>query len=121
MLLPAVQIIGSQSRGPVEASPDVIREGKTKPAAKKLPLESGCSGQAGPGRFRFSSKRRESTRNWAAMLICNFSEIDKITSRGEIRVVKGRFRTYGVNLEIVRGRLFYAGGPINQPSLDILA
>jgi translocation and assembly module TamB len=45
----------------------------------------------------------------------------KITSRGEIRVVRGRYKAYGVDLEIVRGRLFYAGGPINQPTLDILA
>ena len=45
----------------------------------------------------------------------------KIISKGEIKVVKGRYRAYGVDLEIVRGRLFYAGGAINQPTLDILA
>ncbi|OQC71635.1 MAG: Translocation and assembly module TamB [Deltaproteobacteria bacterium ADurb.Bin002] len=50
-----------------------------------------------------------------------FSDPERISGRGEIRVVKGRFRTYGVNLEIVRGHLFYAGGPVNQPALDILA
>jgi translocation and assembly module TamB len=50
-----------------------------------------------------------------------FQSLDKITSRGEIRVIKGRYKAYGVDLEIVRGRLFYAGGPINQPTLDILA
>ena len=36
-------------------------------------------------------------------------------------MIKGRYRTYGVNLEIIRGRLFFAGGPINNPSIDILA
>jgi translocation and assembly module TamB len=36
-------------------------------------------------------------------------------------VIRGSYRTYGVNLEIVRGRLFYAGDPLNQPTLDILA
>ena len=51
----------------------------------------------------------------------SLKSLDRITSRGEIRVVKGRYRTYGVNLEIVRGRLFYAGGPVNRPTLDILA
>jgi translocation and assembly module TamB len=50
-----------------------------------------------------------------------FHSLDKITSKGEIKVVKGRYKAYGVDLEIVRGRLFYAGGPINQPTLDILA
>jgi translocation and assembly module TamB len=51
----------------------------------------------------------------------SMSSLDRITSTGEIKVVKGRFRTYGVNLDIVRGRLFFAGGPINRPSLDFLA
>jgi translocation and assembly module TamB len=50
-----------------------------------------------------------------------FQSLDRIASRGEIRVVKGRYKVYGVDLEIVRGRLFYTGGPINQPTLDILA
>jgi translocation and assembly module TamB len=36
-------------------------------------------------------------------------------------VVKGRFRTYGVNLDIIRGRLFFTGGPIDRPTLDFLA
>ncbi len=51
----------------------------------------------------------------------SFSSLDRITSRGEIKVVKGRYRTYGVNLEIVRGRLFFAGGAIDRPTLDFLA
>ncbi len=51
----------------------------------------------------------------------SFRSLDSITSKGEIKVVKGRYRTYGVNLEIVRGRLFFAGGPLDSPSLDFLA
>jgi hypothetical protein len=30
--------------------------------------------------------------------------------QGEIKVLKGNYKTYGVNLQIVRGRIFYAGG-----------
>ncbi|SHJ61383.1 autotransporter secretion inner membrane protein TamB [Malonomonas rubra DSM 5091] len=40
---------------------------------------------------------------------------------GEIRVVKGRYASYGVNLDISRGNLIFNGGPLNQPLLDILA
>ena len=50
-----------------------------------------------------------------------FSDINEIASRGEIRVVKGTYNAYGVSLQIRRGRLFYAGGAITDPSLDILA
>ena len=120
VLLPAVQIIGSQSRGPVEASPDVIIEGKTKPTAKKLPLETDVQVRLVLGDsvlFKASGIDAQLGGN----VDLQFREIDKMTGRGEIRVVKGRYRTYGVNLEIIRGRLYYAGGLINQPSLDILA
>ena len=50
-----------------------------------------------------------------------FQKLDAIASKGEIRVVEGSYKTYGVSLQIMRGRLFYDGGPINQPALDILA
>ena len=47
--------------------------------------------------------------------------IDNISSSGEIRVVKGHYRAYGVDLDIVRGRLYYVDDPVDRPSLDILA
>ena len=120
VLLPEVQIIGSQSRGPVEASPDVIREGKTKPAAQKLPVNLDVQVKMILGdQVQFKASGIDA--QLGGQINLQFQNLDRITGRGEIRVVKGRFRTYGVNLDIVRGRLFYAGGPINQPVLDILA
>ena len=47
--------------------------------------------------------------------------IDSISSSGEIRVVKGHYRVYGVDLDIVRGRLYYVNEPVDQPNLDVLA
>jgi translocation and assembly module TamB len=46
---------------------------------------------------------------------------DQITARGEIRVVEGTYVGYGFNLRIDRGRLIFAGGPVDNPALDILA
>jgi len=40
---------------------------------------------------------------------------------GEINIAKGRYASYGVNLDISRGNLLFNGGPLNQPLLDILA
>ncbi|MEE9910185.1 MAG: translocation/assembly module TamB domain-containing protein [Deltaproteobacteria bacterium] len=120
VLLPVVQIIGSQTRGPVEASPDVIREGKAKPAARKLPINLDVQVKMILGdSVLFKASGIDAQLGGDIGL--QFQDPSKITGRGEIRVVKGRFRTYGVNLDIIRGRLFYAGTPINQPSLDILA
>ena len=47
--------------------------------------------------------------------------VEEITANGEIRVVEGIYSTHGVQLKIVRGRLLYAGGPVDRPTLDILA
>ncbi len=120
ILLPAVQIIGSQSHEPVAASPDVIRKGKPKPEDKKLPINLDVQVRITLGeevQFKASGIDAQLGGN----VDLQFRDPAKITGRGEIRVVKGRFRTYGVNLEIIRGRLFYAGTPINRPALDILA
>jgi translocation and assembly module TamB len=46
---------------------------------------------------------------------------EETQARGEIKVEKGHYGVYGVRLEISRGRFLFAGGPLTQPSLDILA
>lgn len=46
---------------------------------------------------------------------------DDIRGKGEVRVEKGSFRAYGVNLQITKGRLVFPGGPVSRPNLDILA
>ncbi|HSG29109.1 MAG TPA: translocation/assembly module TamB domain-containing protein, partial [Candidatus Krumholzibacterium sp.] len=41
--------------------------------------------------------------------------------QGEIRVAQGHYATYGLKLPIVRGRTTFSGGPLQDPTLDILA
>lgn len=43
------------------------------------------------------------------------------TGSGELQVVEGRYRAYGQTLRIDRGRFIFAGGPINNPNLDVRA
>lgn len=43
------------------------------------------------------------------------------TGRGELRVTEGRYKVYGQELKIDRGRLIFAGGPITDPGLDMRA
>lgn len=40
---------------------------------------------------------------------------------GELTVEEGRYRAYGQRLEVERGRILYAGGPLTNPGLDIQA
>ncbi|MDX9740643.1 MAG: translocation/assembly module TamB domain-containing protein [Gammaproteobacteria bacterium] len=46
---------------------------------------------------------------------------DSITAQGEIALVDGRYRAYGQNLAISQGRILYAGGPIANPAIDVIA
>jgi len=120
ILLPNVSIIGTQSSRAAGSSPDVIREGKTRPAPGKLPFDLDARINVILGDsvlFKVGGIDAQLGGN----VDVQFQELDKIFSRGEIRVTKGRFQTYGVNLDIVRGRLNFTGGPVNQPILDILA
>jgi translocation and assembly module TamB len=43
------------------------------------------------------------------------------TATGEVRIEQGTYEAYGQMLDIRRGRLTFAGGPIERPGLDIEA
>jgi translocation and assembly module TamB len=46
---------------------------------------------------------------------------EELRARGEIHLAEGFFSGYGLSLRIERGRFIYAGGPVDNPELDILA
>lgn len=120
MRLPELLIFGPPTRAVVLPSRDVILEGAPKSTEKISPLALDVQVRLVLGE-RVLAKVGGIDAQLDGGIDLMFQSLDKITSKGEIKVVKGRYRAYGVDLEIVRGRLFYAGGPINQPTLDILA
>lgn len=118
--LPELNINGAPSRSVIAPSGDVILEGKTVPAAKESPLALDVQARVLLGERVFVKVAGIDAQLGGAMDL-SLNSLDRITSSGEIKVIKGRYRTYGVNLEIVRGRLFFAGGAIDRPTLDFLA
>ena len=120
MRLPELLIYGPPTRAVVLPSRDVILEGAPKRVEKTSSLALDVQVRLVLGE-RVLAKVEGIDAQLDGGIDLIFQSLDKITSKGEIKVVKGRYRVYGVDLEIVRGRLFYAGGPINQPTLDILA
>jgi translocation and assembly module TamB len=118
--LPELNIVGTQSRSVVAPSSDVILVGRTVPPVKSSPLTMDVQVRLLLGDKVFVKVAGIDAQLGGAMNV-SMSSLDRITSTGEIKVVKGRYRTYGVNLDIVRGRLFYAGGAIDRPALDFLA
>ena len=118
--LPELLISGPPARAVILASRDVILEGAPPPAENTFPLVLDVQVRLIIGE-KVLVKAEGIDAQLGGSIDLVFRSLDKITSKGEIRVVKGRYRAFGADLEIVRGRLFYAGGPINQPTLDILA
>lgn len=43
------------------------------------------------------------------------------TGRGELRLIGGRYKAYGQDLQIETGRLLFTGGPITAPAIDFQA
>lgn len=120
VLLPEMLIFGPPTRAVVLPSGDVVLEGAPKPSKKDLPLALDAQVRLTVGeKVLVRAEGIDAQLGGGIDLV--FQSIDRITSKGEIRVVKGRYKAYGAELDIVRGRLYYAGGPINQPTLDILA
>jgi translocation and assembly module TamB len=43
------------------------------------------------------------------------------TATGELRILDGEYRAYGQGLVIDSGRIYFAGGPVTEPALDVRA
>jgi len=120
LLLPKVQIATAQSRNAIAPSSDVVQEGREPLTTNgNLPaLDVQIRVRLGEQVF---VKSGGIDAQLGGTVDLSFDRLDSITSAGEIKVIKGRYQTYGVNLEIVRGRLFFAGVPMDSPTLDFLA
>lgn len=119
MRLPELLVTGPPARTPVSPSKDVIIV--EAPPAKKAPpfaLDLQFGVLLGD---RVLVKMEGIDAQLGGRIDLSVRSLETIMSSGEIRVVKGRYNAYGIGLDIVRGRIFYAGGSIGRPTLDILA
>ena len=118
--VPEMLISGPPTSRVVAPSKDVILEGAAAPAGGKLPLQvNGRIHVLLGDRVQVKASGIDAKLGGEIDLV--LKGIDNITSNGEIQVVKGSYRAYGMDLDIVRGRLYYRNEPVDQPTLDILA
>jgi translocation and assembly module TamB len=120
VLLPRMKINGEPDHGLQTASPDVRVLGRTAAVAKPFPLALDARIKLRFGDHVLVSTGQIDARLGGELLLV-FSNPEAVQSQGQIQVVQGRFKTYGVDLDITRGRLYYAGGPLAEPTLDVLA
>ena len=120
LLLPEMSIIDAPSRAIIAPSSDVILEGRAQPAETASPLDLDVKVRVLLGE-KVSVKVAGIDAQLGGALDLSLRSLERITSTGEIKVIKGQYRTYGVNLDIVRGRLFFTGSRFDNPTLDFLA
>lgn len=46
---------------------------------------------------------------------------DKILGKGIVKIVNGKYSSYGIKLDVTRGDIIIDGGPVDRASLDIMA
>jgi translocation and assembly module TamB len=114
----------SSKAGAVAISKDVVivnpkqPQSKPKEVAPKLAISSNVKIVLGK-KVRFEGAGFKS--NFGGRLIAS-NQPGKITlGNGELYIINGRYKAYGQDLKIDRGRVFFAGGPIDNPGLDIKA
>lgn len=118
--IPELLVTAAGMGGPVSASPDVVLEGAPTPQEAGIPIALDIRIGVTLG-DRVIVKAAGIDAQLGGNIDLAILGPDEVTSTGAIQVVKGHYSTYGVKLEIVRGRVFYAGGPIDRPTLDFLA
>ncbi|WP_239031684.1 translocation/assembly module TamB domain-containing protein [Geomonas diazotrophica] len=119
--VPEMLISGSPTQHVVAPSEDVVFEGappKGKEPRIPLLVEGRVKVVLGD-KVQVEASGIDAQLGGSMDLVLN--GIDKIKSSGEIKVIKGRYRAYGMNLEIVRGRIYYVNDPVTRPTLDVLA
>ncbi|OPY83552.1 MAG: Translocation and assembly module TamB [Syntrophorhabdus sp. PtaU1.Bin153] len=46
---------------------------------------------------------------------------ERVWGKGELKIVQGKFSSYGIKLDIARGNIIFDGGPVEQASVDVMA
>lgn len=117
--VPQLHIYGPPTEDVVRSSPDVVLVGAREKEKRKLPIDLLAKVKVVLGDDVRIKMEGIDARLEGALTLTVSGEED-ITGVGEIRIAKGRYQTYGVELEVARGRIILRG-PLEGATLDILA
>ncbi|MDD2338347.1 MAG: translocation/assembly module TamB domain-containing protein, partial [Geobacteraceae bacterium] len=120
LLISDLTVVGSQTRSPVRPSEDVVVVDALRKKERSLPLDLDIRIKVAFG-DRVYVKMSGIDARLDGTVDITMTSLKDIRGKGEIRVVKGSYKAYGVDLEITKGRISFTGGPVSQPVLDILA
>ncbi|MFA5515591.1 MAG: translocation/assembly module TamB domain-containing protein [Desulfuromonadales bacterium] len=126
--IPSLLVSGRETDAPIRQSPDIVfvdaaaEEEKEEGEKKELPLALDVRVRIVLGEHVLIDTEGVDAR-LAGALVLNMTGLDpqQMTAQGEIKVAQGKYATYGVSLDITRGNILFAGGPVDRPTLDIQA
>jgi len=118
--LPQVEIYGQQKTGNITNSKDLEIVGDTLPPTKEKILKYDVDIQLLLGKQVFLHAIGINARLGGDLRIQSTKE-QELVGNGKLYVIQGTYTGQGANLEITYGNIFFTGGPLNQPELDILA
>ena len=118
--IPEATLSPPEKEGAVNASEDVVVVNKKKPepAPAAMAVSSNVSLIFGD---KISFKGAGFSTKIKGRLQVSNQPHKLTTANGELQLVDGLYKAYGQNLKIQRGRIFFAGGPIDNPMLDVRA
>lgn len=119
LTIPAARIEPFMTEPVTQASDDVVIVGREDSGTSAGPRVHGDLLVVLGDEVRISGKGLEG--RLAGRLHVLMNAPNDINGQGEIHFIEGRYRAYGQNLNIEQGRALYAGGPIDNPGLDIIA
>jgi translocation and assembly module TamB len=118
--IPELQARGRERPAMVHESPDVVVAGAKAAPERQLPMALDLQIKVVLGdKVQVRAAGVDARLEGEVDLVAR--GLREMTARGEIEIVEGSYAAYGARLKIVRGKLLFAGGPIDQPTLDILA
>jgi len=120
ILLPDLLVSGPPTKDVVRPSPDVIIVDAPEVAKPRFPLALDIEVRLLLGEKVYYKAEGIDVRLKGDLRL-NVQDPYRIAATGEINVAQGHYSFYGHKLEIIRGRLLFAGGPVDSPTLDALA
>jgi len=117
---PDALIKGQQKTALASNSPDLQIVDQKSPAPRQAKLQHDIDVQLLLGDRVLLNTAGIDARLEGSLRLQSTSQ-QELAANGEIHVAKGKYASYGVSLDITRGNLYFTGGPLDQPALDILA
>lgn len=120
VLLPEGAVRDRQDKGVIRASEDVVVLDRPQKISKPLQTEIDTEISVVFGDKVHITIEGLVGRLTGKVLITG-QDPARIFGKGTIKIVDGKFDSYGVKLDITRGNITLDGGPVDRASLDIMA